>query len=100
MVRRRKLELDNLSFIPVNKVPDRVVYTPWPELFEKIPAGQALVLGEYQANPDSIRAALKRFQEKKQFMNLEVRVRGQRGKRTTYILNTTKVERNPNPSQK
>ena len=93
MTRRPKLDMDNLNFIPVGKVPERVVYTPWPEIFEKIPPGQALVLNENQVNPDSARAALKRFQENEQFMNLEVRVRGQRGKRTTFILNTAKIGR-------
>ncbi len=93
MVRRPKLDLNNLSFVPANKVPERVVYTPWPELFSKIPAGQALVLSESKVNPDSVRAGLARLHEKKQFVNLEVRVRGQRGKRTTYVVNTAKIER-------
>jgi len=91
MVKRFKVDVSNLTFIPLSKVPKSVVYTPWPDLFNKVPPGQALVLKEDELNPDSVRGALKRFQKSKQFMNLEVRVRGPRPKRTTYILNHGKA---------
>jgi hypothetical protein len=88
MVRRPKLpNLDSLTAIPIKEVPERVVFTPWPDLYRKVPVGQAVVLNESQLNPDTARAALIRYHEKKEFMNIEIRVRGPRGKRTTYILN-------------
>jgi len=91
MVRRFKVDVSNLTLIPLSKVPESVVYTPWPDLFGKVPPGQALVLKEDELNPDTVRASLKRLQKRKQFMNFEVRVRGPRPKRTTYILNHGKV---------
>jgi hypothetical protein len=89
MVKREKIDMGNLTFVPVSKVPESVVQAPWSQVFEKIPAGQALVLTEAQANPDAVRTALKRLQKKrKQFLNLAVRVRVAEGKRLTYVLNT------------
>lgn len=88
MVRRPKLpDLRTVQRIPISKVPDPVIYTPWPDLFNSPTAGEAIVLTENQVNPDSVRAALIRYHDKKEFMNIEIRVRGPRGKRTVYLLN-------------
>lgn len=80
-------DLDNLTTIPIEEVPGKVVYTPWPDLYKKVPPNQAVVLTEKQVNPDTARAALIRYHEKKEFLNMEIRVRGARGKRTVYLLN-------------
>jgi len=58
-----KIDMSNLTFVPLTRVPERIVYTPWPDLFGKIPVGQALVVREDELNPDSTRAALKRLQQ-------------------------------------
>jgi hypothetical protein len=88
MVRMPKLpDLSNLTTIPIHEVPDKVIYTPWPELYKKVPPNQAVVFTEKQINPDTTRAALIRYHDKKEFMNIEIRVRGPRGKRTVYLLN-------------
>jgi len=91
MVKREAIDMNSLNFMPVDKVPVRVVQSRWAELFAKIPPGQAAVLSESQVNPDSLRGALKRLQKKKrQFMNIAVRSHGPKGKRTVYVLNLGK----------
>lgn len=84
------LDIDNLKFIPADKVPLRKE-TKWDEIFNRIPAGSALVISDQQTNIDSLVGALHRRQRRRLFKHLRAVTRGKKGNRTAYIINTTKA---------
>lgn len=85
--RRHKLDVKNLKFVPISEVPEVVRKTIWGDVFKKIPMGQALILTEAEASPETVRSALRRYQKDGKFTHLEGTTRKVNDKRVVYILN-------------
>ena len=94
-VRRRKLDLQNLRFVPISNLPTIRRKTQWEEIFEQIPKGQALVLTDEEASPETVRSALRRYQKKGKFTHLEGTTRKVNGEKVVYILNPSPHELEP-----
>lgn len=80
------IKVNELSFISQDEVPN-YRRTKWDEILHNIPAGKALVLREEQVTPSSVRQALRRRQDRGQFVRYNIVVRGSKKNQITYIVN-------------
>lgn len=88
MVKKKRIDLENLKFISEDELPPRFVKTPWEEIFSKIPRGKALVLQPDQVATTTARTALRRFQKNGRFKLLYVKSRKvAENKYVTYVVN-------------
>ena len=85
----KELDMKNLRFLPIEKIPPRKRRSKWREIFSRIPKGKALVLNEDEASYASVRSSLKSYKEKGEFQNIVIYSRRdlESGKRMIYVLN-------------
>jgi len=88
MVKRKGVELRNLSIIEESEVPATYRrYTPYREILKRIGKGKALVLSEDEVSLDTAAAALRRLQRRGEFKNFRATRRTIDGKKHLYIIN-------------
>jgi hypothetical protein len=80
------------EFIPANDVPTagRGAQSPWDEIFNEIPKGQAWVLHEPEVNAGTVRGALKRMHKRGKFKYIRFSTKGIHGNAMIYLTNTEK----------
>lgn len=84
------MDENKLKFVDAAQVPTgRVEKGKWQIIFEKIPAGKALVITQEEASDVAVRSSLYELQRKGQFKNLIARkVNDKDGKYKMYVINT------------
>jgi hypothetical protein len=94
MSEKKKLDMDNLTFVDEAQVPvKRVRYTPYRDLLKRIKKGRALVISEDQVKIDTFRSGVLRLQKKGEFKRYYTRATtGTDGKRRLYIVNPSDAD--------
>jgi hypothetical protein len=93
MNEKKKLDMDNLTFVDEAQVPvKRVRYTPYRDILKRIKKGRALVISEDQVKIDTFRSGVLRLQKKGEFKSYYTRAHtGTDGKRRLYIVNPSET---------
>lgn len=95
MSEKKRLALDNLTFIDESQVPVKRTarYTPYRDILRRIKKGKALVISNAQVNIDTFRAGIRRLQEKGEFADFVVSSHKDfDGTVKLYIVNPTEKE--------